>query len=476
MRAEQARSARFLVWCALLLLALRPVAPVQIAVQWLTAPMRLAAELAAPLRIFERRSLLAAERDLASTAPDEVQLSAALKRDLQRRAEPSDPKLRRGRVLVGGEVRGRDASSEDRILVQLSDITGVVPGLPVVCGDAYVGRVLDVLADPTSAEVDPDASGPVWGTALVELVTAAGFHVGASVADAGADGEPVYSTVGGLYVSSERMPRAEDVRFLTLHNPSDRKLQEGLVRVNELFDDTETFSQLSRGFILGKVQRVTDGGWRVQPRIDYEDGLFHVVILVPEGARDGIEHSGNLSSRASWKRARALVASDPSPWREAAVISAGSLAGVEVGAAVTAIGQRLVGRVSAVGPTSARVAFVGDPGFQVVAVARVPGLSEPLVLGRLVSLGRDDQSGEVLLRWLSRVEQTLPGNGSHVESQLFTGSGDPGLESGFYLGQATLPRAEEGPLIVRLRGDFAPHLLRTLYVRIESARGEFELR
>jgi hypothetical protein len=471
---RQARSARFLVWCALLLLALRPVAPVQLAVQWLTAPLRLAAELAAPLRIFERRSLLAAERDLASTAPDEVRLSVALKRDLQRRAEPSDPNLRQGRTLVGGEVRGRDASSEDRILVQLSDITGIVPGLPVVCGNAYVGRVLDVLADPTPTGLDSPV--PTWGTALVELVTAAGFHIGASVAGAGADGGPVYSTVGGLYVSSERRPRAEDARFLALHNPSDRKLLKGLVCVDELFDDTETFSQLSRGFILGNAERVPDGGWRVQPRIDYEDGLFYVVILVPEDARGGVEEPGSLSSRASWKRARALVGSDPSPWREAGVINAGSLAGVEVGAAVTAIGQRLVGRISAVGPTSARVAFVGDPGFQVVAVARVPDFSEPLVLGRLVSIGRDKQTGQVLLRWLSRVEQSLPGSGSHVEAQLFTGSGDPGLESGFYLGEATLPRAEEGPLIVRLEGDFAPHLLRTLYVRIESARGEFEPR
>lgn len=474
MSPEQARSTRFLLWCALLLLSLRPLAPLDAALGWATAPLRLVSELAAPLRLLERRTLLAAERTLASTAAEEEEESVRLKRDLRRGAEPSDPALRAGRLLVGGEVRGRDPRDEDRILVRLTDVTGVVPGLPVVSGNAYVGRVVQVVADGVEL-----AGGVEWGTATVELVTAAGFHVGAAVERAGADGRDVFCTVGGLHVTpveQDLLPlepgallRRDDsgAHHLLLHNPSDRKLERGLARVHELFDDAETFADLSRGFVLGDVQRVQDGSWRIRPRVDYADGLFQVVVLVPErsGARSSLRPE--LVSDARWKVVRPLVAAVSSPWREAAVVNAGSLSGLQVGAAVTALGQRLVGRVSSVTPTSACVSFLGDPGFQVLAVARVEGLREPLVLGRLVSLGRDEETGEVRLRWLARVERALPGTESLLRARLFTGSGDPGLESGFFLGDALLPRAGGPARVVRLEPGIPPHRLRRLYARID---------
>ena len=484
MNAEQARSTRFLVWCALLLLALRPVAPVEAAVAWVTAPLRVLGELAAPLRIFERRSLLAAERVLAESAFDEEEQSVRLKRDLQRGAEPSDPALREHRILVAGEVRGRDPASDDRILVRLSDIRGVRAGLPVVAGNNYVGRVLSVDADGVRGE-----DGTEWGTVVVELVTAAGFHVGASIDAVGEDGRPVYCTVGGLYIASGASSRASlrglsardggaergraadlwAARRLCLHNPSDRKLAGGLARVDELFDDAETFAELSRGFVLGEVQRLPEGEWQIIPQLDFEDGLFQVVVLVPEDAGAVQDTAPELASDARWRLTRPLVARGSSPWREAAVINAGSLAGLEEGAAVTAVGQRLVGRVSRVDPLTARVAFVGDPGFQIVAVARIEGLAEPLVMGRLVSMGRDDRTGDVLFAWLSQVEGELPGGEAMVPARLFTGSGDPGLESGYFVGSAMIPRRSSGRRVVRLAGDVAPHLLRRLYVRIDPA-------
>ena len=471
MNAEQARSTRFLLWCALLLLALRPVAPVDEAVRWAVAPLRVVAELAAPLRLFERRSLLAAERELAATAIEEEEASVRLKRDLQRGAEPSDPRLRAGRTLVGGEVRGRDPEHDDRVLVRLPSIRGIVRGLPVVSGDAYVGRVLSVVAD---AAPDPDGADARsgWGTAVVELVTAGGFHVGASIAGVGAGGAPVYCTVGGLHVSSGTSARNEDARHLELHNPSDRKLIGGVARVDELFDDDETFAELSRGFVLGDVERIEDGGWRVVPQLDYEDGLVQVVILLPADAFEGVPLSPELQSDARWLVARPLVAAVPTPWRSAAVVDRGSLAGVRVGAAVTAVGQRLVGRIDDVTPTTARVAFVSDPGFQVVAVARVDSLAEPLVLGRLVSMGREPATGDVLLRWVARVETALAEAESDVPARLFTGSGDPGLETGFFLGDAILPPRSDGPRIVRLRTDVPPHKLRRMYIRTDAQPGD----
>ena len=471
MSRNRARLLRAFSWSALVLLAFRPLPGVRALTEVLSGPVSFLAELASPLAFVRHGRVSAAERRLAADAGRELEENARLLADLARGARPSEPGLASGRRLVHGEVLGPSERSRDLLRVRLADLRGVVRGLPVASGDAYVGRVVEV---PGGAEQSRRATVP--GVVLVELVTARGFHVGARVEREGA--EPVLMTVGGLDDGGRRGRgrTSSEVLRLAVHHPSDRSLEAGLARVHELFSDAEPFSAVAGGLHLGRVRRAgEEGRLYLEPELDYEDGLFHVVVLAPrdpdlpdETARDPALFDAN------WLEVAPFNVGDPSPWRETAKIRAGRADGVRPGAAVTAIGARLLGRVVRAGRWTADVAFLGDPGFSVVAVARFEGVDEPRVLGRLVSLGRSDDGRRVRLRWKARVPLGLaPGAPDGTRrARLFTGSGDAGLESGFFLGEARVPvNSEEPAPIVTLEAELDPADVGSLFVRLEPVIG-----
>jgi hypothetical protein len=322
-----------------------------------------------------------------------------------------------------------------------------VPGLPVVYGNVYVGRVAGV--DPEEREV------------RIDLVTGPRFAVGARLSDAS---PPIWMTVGGVFAGRNRRSRTVERLALVARNPSDREAPEGRVEVGELLPDIDPWAHLAEGFELGTLVRVPRSDERVVlAEIDYGAGLYHVHVLCPEGSRAGARSELELAiSDLDWRPTRRLAAGDPSSWRGATKIAAGRSAGVEPGAAVIS-GLRLVGRVERAGEWSSDVRLLGDPGLRLVAVARVAGESRPRVLGRLVSLGPDPSGAWIRFRWeaVVGVELPLQGSGSAaaeatVEARLFSGAGDSGLPVGLFLGEARLSTAVDpsvGAPVVLLRHD-----------------------
>ena len=218
------------------------------------------------------------------------------------------------------------------------------------------------------------------------------------------------------------------------------------------------------------------------PELDYNNGLFHVVVLAPGEAgrrEEGGERTGLANER--WLRTRALVLGDPSPWRRATKIPVGRRSGVERGAAVTGVGGRLLGRVSHADPLSSSVSFLDDVGLRIVAVATLEGSDEPHVLGLLVSEGREAGEGELLMRWTVQVplEELAPAvvgaEDGRVRARLFTGSGDEGLPSGLFFGETELPLdALSGETRrIRVSDGVRGADVRTLFVRIVPAGHEW---
>jgi hypothetical protein len=283
-------------------------------------------------------------------------------------------------------------------------------------------------------------------------------------------------TVGGLDEPEEHgaPPRSSELR-LAVHHPSDRSLSDGLARVFELFADAERFAALADGLHLGRVRRGEEEG-RVflEPEIDYEDGLYHVVVLAPPGEGLPLEARRDPSLfDSSWLAVAPLTVADPNPARESAKLRAGARDGVRPGAAV-AMGPRLVGRVTRVGPTTCDLSFVGDPGFSVVAVALFEGTDEPRILGRLVTLGRESGTDRVRMRWNARIALELEPTAADGTrgARLFTGSGDSGLESGFFLGEARLPVAgDDREPSLWLSTGFVPAESGALHVRLDPGEG-----
>lgn len=451
-----------LLWFGLVLFSLRPVGVIDRTASLLVSPLRFAAEMAMPLGLMRTRAVEAAERRLASSASEEAAANEELLADLARFARPADPALLEGRRLVHGEVRGR-RRSRDVLEVWLAEGTGVEVGMPVASGNAYVGRVTHVGAEE---------GGRVL--AEVELVTSPRFHVGARVEE-GPAGAPVTMTVGGVDAGSKRRGKQRDVR-LAIHNPSDRELHDGLAVVRELFPDAEPFSHLAEGLYLGRVTQPSPGRWTIVPELDYVDGLTHVVVLAEGEASDSLAPS-SLLFQPGWVQASPLGAGDASAWREAGKLDKGQVHGVRAGAAVTAIGARMIGRVERASRWSSDVSFLGDQGFHVVAIARVAGDERPHVLGRLVTKKRDPVDRAILFDWVPRVDLDLRSDTEATrgaglrEAELFTGSGDDGRTSGgFYLGRALLPVSVRAGEVhqVRLFSEVEPYHLRTLFVRAEG--------
>ncbi len=160
------RSSSLPILMAILVLAsLRPVAPVEAALDLALVPSRLLAELALPLRWLRRGTWTAGDEVLAAQRKAEGDAGADLVLDLRAAAEPTDPDLRLGRRLVPAEVFDRHGDSAWVELDPRVGLVGLRPGLPVVVGEAFVGRV---------AELDE-----VGGWARIELATGRSFFVGA---------------------------------------------------------------------------------------------------------------------------------------------------------------------------------------------------------------------------------------------------------------------------------------------------------
>ncbi|MAB78140.1 MAG: hypothetical protein CMJ89_02195 [Planctomycetes bacterium] len=452
--STRAQLAWFLFWSACLLGSLRAAAPADPRLSWLKAPLRFAADLASPLHLLRASRVQAAEGRLVRAYPLEEREHRRVLEDLARASEPHDPRIREGRRIVAGEVIGR--LTADQLRIHLRDGRGVRRGLPVACGNAYVGRVIDVRHRGSAAVAE----------AVVELVTASAFHVGGRIARDGDDGA-VFLIVGGLANESR------DTVKLAVQHPSDRTVASGEVRVFERFEEAEKFSDLAEGLVLGQLERDSESGsFCVLPQLDYLDGLFHVVVLAPLESRpeeDPTARRGLADER--WLQKRALVLGDPSPWRSSTKIGAGRLAGIFPGAAVTGVGGRLLGRVSRAGPLAADVSLLDDPGFRLVAVATLEGTSPPRVLGRLISSGRDPVSGAIRMRWIVRVglgEIVGFAGRDSVRARLFTGSGDEGLPAGLFFGETILPLdAAPGQVReLRIETDVDGRDVRTLFARI----------
>lgn len=448
------RSLGLFLWLGLVALAARPVAPVETLVGFACAPLRLVAELASPLWALRRPAVRAAERDLLAAWDEEAAAGEDLLAALARHATPTDEALVAGRRLVHAEVVGRVPRQPDFVLARVRDARGLVPDLPVVHGEIFVGRVQRVGPQP----------GLPAGLIEIKLVTSPQCHIGARAVEAGTGAE-VDMVVGGLDAPGR----------LAVHTPSDRGFSGGMALVHARLAGVDPFLAYAEGFRLGVVRRAPDEErWSLEAELDYRDGLFHLVVLAaPDASLTSDEPMPQALADQGWRRARPLSHGDPSPWREAARVALGTAHGARSGAAL-AFGARLVGRLDDVGPWTSEAEFLGDVGLSVVAVACFAEDDVPRVLGRLVSLGREP-GGAVRFRASGGEPLQLPADGPDGcrAARLFTGSGDPGVPSGLYLGTARVPVGSAGDeeRVVRLLDASDAGSLDELWVRVEGAGG-----
>jgi len=422
-----------LIVCAVL--SLRPVPSVSAGIELLFTPTRVIAEVVAPLGWARIPAVRAAEARLDEVARDVRGDAAELLALEQESALPDDPELRHGRRLIHGEVLRRSRGDRDRIQVHVATTEGIEPGLPVVTGDAYVGRV---------ARIDEDDLNLVH----VDLVTRTGFFVGASVRrlDWRGDpvGEPITFTVGGL------APEAvgdEEQLHLALHNPTLRGVETGDVLVSEPEDFEPELAALSRGYRLGALQtaRLEQGSLihRIESPLDFASGLYQVIVLAPEASGPPAERLElETFANGNWVGARALTRGDVTATREGRRLSRGSSVGIAPGSAV-ALGAHLVGRVGETGLLSADLLGLGDPGLRLVVLAELEGEAAPRPIGELIALGRERDGGALRFRWTCRIDLAPGEDGGPRAAELYTGSGEDGIPRGLYVGSTQLPIGRE---------------------------------
>jgi hypothetical protein len=430
----------------LAVLSVRPVPAVEPALEVVFAPTRWIAQLVAPLEWLRAGEVRAAEARLDGLARD-VRGEAAQLLALEQRAALPRPELQSGRRLIHGEVLRRSRGDLDRIEVHVASTDGIVPGLPVVTGDHYVGRV---------ARVDRLRPNLVH----VDLVTRGGFRAGASVRRLDGRGRPVGApvrfVVGGL--AKEVEGDREGQLHLALHNPTLRGVLAGEVVVDEPEDLEPELARLSRGFRVGQLETVRAASGarlhRIGTPLDFRSGLFQVLVLAPgEGAADPARLELDTFVEGNWIPARALTRGDVTATREGRRLSRGSLSGVREGAAV-ALGAHLVGRVGETAPTTADLLGLGDPGLRLAVLARLDGEAAPRPLGELVALGRDRGDGRLRFRWICRVDIAPGPEGGPREAELYTGSGEEGVPRGLYVGRTRLPVGRgEHELLVEQDGE-----------------------
>lgn len=416
-----------ILMAVLVLLSLRPVGPAEAALEVVFGPTRVLAELAAPLRWARSSTFRANDAELAERLELEGDAGAALVFDLRAAAEPDSPGLRMGRRLVPAEVfDDRKGDYLWAVLDPRTGLAGVRVGLPAVSGEAFIGRV---------AELDPENN-----RVRVELVTGRSFFVGGVLEEptvgVGGTRELLRMTVGGLDTSDKQTR-------LAVHNPSERSPRPGMVRVLEPDLDDDPASHLADGYLLGELVAPETGPWSVEPVVDFKNGLFHLSLLLPADTERPRDPAPLSTLRdGGWLATRPLSVGDPSAGRRGLVISSGSLAGIEPGAALIAT-TRFVGRVEpgrTVPPLEARVRLLGEPGLELNVMARLDADGSARILGGFTGLGMRD--GTPVFEWDSVLGLEGLELVSEVTATLYTGSGRTGVPGGLYLGRASLPVAD----------------------------------
>lgn len=418
-----------LILCAVL--SVRPIPVVNGVLDLLFIPTRWIADLVAPLTWARASEVQAAEQSIDQVARTVRGSAARLLSEEQRSALPTLPELLRGRRRVHGEVIRRSLGNKDRIEVRVATTEGIVPDLPVVTGNHYLGRVARLDAeDPHLIHVD--------------LVTGKGFFVGAAVQRLDWRDRPLGSAVpfvvGGLVNAQES---DADQLFLALHNPILRGADSGRVFVSEPGEFDAGLAALSHGFLLGELQAYEEGpdsmGLRIQSPLDFESGLFQVIVLTAEsGGGEARMLELDTFVEGNWLPARALTRGDVTPTREGRRLSKGSFAGLASGRAV-ALGAHLIGRVGEVSALSCDLLGLGDPGIRLAVLAKIDGESVPRPMGEIVSLGRSREDRSLAFRWTCRIDLEPSPDGEPLYAALYTGSGEDGVPRGLFIGWAALP-------------------------------------
>ncbi len=463
MDVSRSRTLYLIICLALAALSLRPESRVESAFEWLSVPSRVLGHLVLPLRWMSARSVRAAELRVVEQAPSEREASLALLAAERAFALPTDPTLRAGRGLIQAQVVEPDPSLET-VVIRFSPNAALEPGMPVVCRDTYVGRVLRL--DPV-----------VPGEATVALVTGGSFRVGARAESVDATSRepgakaPTSGTSSGDLVVGGLAPAPEDDSmglFLAAHVPSARSVESGSVRVYESDSAlVEPYSRLADGYRLGELARYRVNAVPVlalRADIDYASGLSQVVVLCPPGRPTPVpELLQGRFAEENWLDGELVLDGDPSFWRESRKLTRGRVHGVADRSAI-ALGARLVGLVAHAGLWTSDIALLGDPGLALSVLAQVQGEGggvRPVALGRMVSVGRDRSDGTLLLRWDAAVSpfQTSTrqeagalgeATGEPVEAVLFTGAGERDVPPGLVIGSARLPR-QRGSVVLRVR-------------------------
>jgi hypothetical protein len=407
-------------------LSLQRFPPVERATELLFLPSTWAREILRPFGWLAVREVRAALEEAAAALPAERAASRALLEAQIDAAMARDPRLRVGRAFLVAEVLEHVSGDTDLVRVRFPRGAGVEPDMPVVCGDAYVGRV---------REVDPLRPGE----GIVQLVTDESSRVGAAVHD-GAE-IPARMIVGGLVVARARRPGVLSLgaRF------EDRPVASGVVVVAEVGTGPRAERRaFADGFRLGDLRQLFDRGrpiLGVDTAFDFADGLSAVAILGgPELATAGPLAADDAFDDSLWATARIPLAGDSSPTRRTRHLVLPAGARIDAGAAL-GLGARFFGRVVRVDGRRATAALLGDPEltFSAVAVRAAedgsPLASVPLHLGRLRSLGLD-ADGAVLATWSAREGAAAPPLGT---VRIATSSGDRGVPAGLWVGTTTLP-------------------------------------
>jgi len=410
----------------LIALSLHPVASVEAVVDGVFTPSRVLAELGRPFTWIGAGDVRAATEAGLAAAAAERETSRALLLSSQAAAMPRDESLVRHRALISAHVIDRPERQRDVLILRFPPDAGVAPGMPVVHGDVFVGRV---------RALDPRHPGEC----TAELVTSKEFRVGAVVVDGDKSSNLI---VGGILGKVKGAPPHAAALRLLVHYPDDRTRTRGEVRVIEGASTPD--ARLADGFRLGTLETVVVRGVSipvVKPEIDYEFGLDHVAIVgPPQMATAGPVLALDPFEETAWLDARIVVSGDASPTRDTRKLAIVAADGVRAGAAL-AVGARFVGRLESVHVTYSDARLVSDPGLSFHALAHVDGQSRPIVLGRLVSRGANSD-GSVDFE-LSRAALNVLKPGLDVPAQVWTAGGEPDVPPGLLVGRTTLRRAAD---------------------------------
>jgi len=409
-------------------LSLRPVPVVEEAVEHLLAPARLIAEVAAPVRWLSWNDAVEAAGTVEREKEEVMREARELLEDERRAARPPDYLIPAGLRIVHAEVIEHLRGEEDSLIVRWADSTHLEPGIPVVVGEHYVGRLAEVdLREP--------------GRGRVDLVTGRDFRVGAQLRVPGRG--PGELIVGGrLRQRFDEDEVGDKGMSLAVHNPGPWKRSEGPVRVYEWMGEARA-GAWADGFLLGDlVCETIEGGVElrhVRHGKDLLNGPYRVVLLAPpEGAGPiEVDLEAPTYDPACWRGASVLTRCTGALGRDGLRLALSP--GLEVGpGSAVAFGPHLLGRVEMAGSYTARVRTLRDPGLELPLLARVEGEEHPVAIGRVTTEGLGP-NGSLKVRW-----EALVGIGKgegFVDARLFTGGGVRGVPRGLLVGDTKLPRS-----------------------------------